>query len=96
MHSAASDGLAGISSKSFVEAKNVKARAQARWRKLRLLIRNLEFPKITVSENRRSDLQRLAPVLECDAVARVDVSPDWLLKLQDFWFGTASAPLTSH
>jgi hypothetical protein len=77
----------GSGLKSSVEIKNSKVRARARWKMLRNVILNIEFPKVKFAEERVAGLKRNVPKLEADSLARPDISSEWVLQLQDFWFG---------
>jgi hypothetical protein len=73
--------------KSSVETKNCKVRARARWKMLRNVVLNMEFPTVKFAEERIAGLKRNVPKLETDSSVRPDISSEWVLQLQDFWFG---------
>ena len=74
-------------SKSSVESKNAKARARACWKMLRSVVRNLQFPRIKIAEEKLVEFSRNIPQLESSGSrqSRSDLSSDWLSQLQDFW-----------
>ena len=72
---------------SSVESKNAKARARACWKLLRSVVRNLQFPRIKIAEEKLVEFSRNVPQLESSGSrqSRSDLSSDWLSQLQDFW-----------
>jgi hypothetical protein len=72
-------------SKSSVESKNAKARARACWKMLRSVVRNLQFPRIKIAEEKLVEFSRNVPQLESSGFYKTDLSSDWLSQLQDFW-----------
>ena len=72
-------------SKSSVESKNAKARARACWKMLRSVVRNLQFPRIKIAEEKLVQFSRNVPQLESSGSHKSDLSSDWLSQLQDFW-----------
>lgn len=72
--------------KSSVESKNGKVRARARWKMLRNVILNVDLPKVKIADERMAGFKRNVPKLETDSLVRPDISSQWVLQLQDFWF----------
>jgi hypothetical protein len=77
-------------SKSSVESKNAKARARASWKMLRSVVRNLQFPRIKIAEEKLVQFSRNVPQLESSGSHKSDLSSDWLSQLQDFWCARGS------
>ena len=82
----------GMDLKSTVEAKSAKARAQARWRMLRSLVHNLEFPKFKISDDSLRIMNWNVPKLEGEFLSRPVITTEWVSQLQDFWYGSPALP----
>jgi hypothetical protein len=68
--------------------QSAKARARMYWKMLRTVIRNLEFPRIVIAEEKLVEFKRRVPKLESSSsFHKNDLSSDWLSQLQDFWCG---------